>query len=64
MPELPPTSVRKPTDPDEPNRAPIHIGTHEDAEAGTIIAGKYKLLEAIGEGGMGAVWMAQQRGAA
>ncbi len=31
-----------------------------EANAGTVIAGKYKLLEEIGEGGMGTVWMAQQ----
>jgi eukaryotic-like serine/threonine-protein kinase len=31
-----------------------------DPESGTILAGKYRLSERIGEGGMGSVWVAHQ----
>src|SRR5437773_7099692 len=41
----------------DPNATKPHISNDD---AGRVIAGKYKLLERIGEGGMGSVWMAQQ----
>ncbi len=49
-PDAPPADSAEPTA-DYPGR---------EEQVGTVIGGKYKLIEEIGEGGMGSVYMAQQ----
>jgi eukaryotic-like serine/threonine-protein kinase len=44
-----------------PAAPPLEETQAFEAAAGAMIAGKYKLLEEIGYGGMGVVWMAEQR---
>jgi eukaryotic-like serine/threonine-protein kinase len=45
---------------DSPGDAVYPAGMASAETAGTVIAGKYKLLQQIGTGGMGTVWMADQ----
>src|SRR5262249_7749300 len=42
----------------KPEHEPATTAEHRpDSEVGSVIAGRYKLRQQIGEGGMGSVWM-------
>src|SRR5215471_6763745 len=48
------------TGPFAPTDAPVVEAPSKDGTAGSVIGGKYTLIEPIGEGGMGSVWRAKQ----
>lgn len=54
-------TIQQPTAENPTAQTPAWQGGSEEYRPGDEISGRYKLLELLGEGGMGAVWLAQQQ---